>query len=535
MGVPWVADIFLSYARSDATAADRLARELGEAGWSIWYDRELPAHRAYADVIASELESAAAVLVLWSKASAESQWVRSEANRARELGKLVQSRVGEARLPMPFDQIQCADLTKWRGGNANAGWSQVRSSISALVGGDPSPGPARAPAKHSLATRRGVLAGMGAAVIGGGAGTVFWLSGRNTDHPSPEAALLLQKGIDTLQSGDVFAPESPGALRDAIALLTEATKADPRSRDAWAYLALGYAALKRVSAPAERLALDERSRSAAAKAFGLSSDVPVATGALLLLNPLYGHWREAERADRNALSATSRRLPLLLFIMSDMLRSVGRCKEAAAVSIQFDRRAFIIPGADEQVLLDLWSAGDLQGADEALRLAIQHWPQHPQLWRTRLAYLMYSGRPVEALELVNNEGERPPGTPTDLVQAVEATAKALSSQGSASDAVARGLTYLKARPAAVFGVVHACAALKQLDTTFALLEGYYFRRGAWGKLAPMAGSGDCTTDALFQPPMKPAWNDARFALLIERIGLAHYWRESGTVPDFRHQ
>ena len=323
----------------------------------------------------------------------------------------MQSRVGEARLPMPFEQIQCADLTKWRGGSANAGWSQVRSSIGALVASDHGAEPTRAIAKHSTTTRRGVLAGTGAAVIAGAAGTVFWLRGRNTDHPSPEAILLLQKGIDTLQSGDVFAPRNPGALRDAIALLTEATKADPRSGDAWSYLALAYAALKRVSAPAERPGLDQRSRSAAARAFGLSADEPVATGALLLLKPLYGHWREAERADRKALATTSRRLPLLLFIMSDMLRSVGRCKEAAEVSTKFDRKAFIIPGADEQVLLDLWSAGDLQGADEALRLAIQHWPQHPQVWRTRLAYLMYSGRPAEALELLHNESERPPGTP----------------------------------------------------------------------------------------------------------------------------
>ena len=80
-----LADIFLSYARPDATAAERIARELGKAGWSVWYDRELPAHRAYADVIANELESAPAVLVLWSEAAAASEWVRSEANRAREL------------------------------------------------------------------------------------------------------------------------------------------------------------------------------------------------------------------------------------------------------------------------------------------------------------------------------------------------------------------------------------------------------------------------------------------------------------------
>ena len=109
-----MADIFLSYARADAALAARIARELGKKGWSVWFDRELPAHRAYSDVIATELEAAPAVLVLWSKDSATSEWVRSEANRARELRKLVQARSDEVRLPMPFDQIQCADLGKWR-------------------------------------------------------------------------------------------------------------------------------------------------------------------------------------------------------------------------------------------------------------------------------------------------------------------------------------------------------------------------------------------------------------------------------------
>jgi hypothetical protein len=33
--------------------------------------------------------------------------------------------------------------------------------------------------------------------------------------------------------------------------------------------------------------------------------------------------------------------------------------------------------------------------------------------------------------------------------------------------------------------------------------------------------------------MKAAWRDARFAQLLQRIGLEEYWRKSGTRPDFR--
>src|SRR5687767_2627664 len=110
-----MADVFLSYARSSLNDAKRIADCLRAAGYSLWFDESLPAHRAYTDVISEQLDSALAVLVLWSREAAASQWVRSEANRARETGRLVQLRLDDARLPMPFDQIQCADFRRWGG------------------------------------------------------------------------------------------------------------------------------------------------------------------------------------------------------------------------------------------------------------------------------------------------------------------------------------------------------------------------------------------------------------------------------------
>jgi tetratricopeptide (TPR) repeat protein len=527
-----LADVFLSYARPDAGTATRVARELGKAGHSVWFDRELPAHRAYSDVIATEIESAAAVLVLWSVASAGSQWVRSEANRARELGKLVEARLDDARLPMPFDQIQCADLRGWRGGRAHSAWSQVLRSIDALRGGRAAT--QMLPELRQAPDRRAVLVGGGAigiaAIVGG---AWFWRRAGSTDRPSPEAALLLQKGVDMLQNNDVFAADNPGSLEDAVALLTEATQADPQSAEAWGSLALAYAALKRVSPAAELAGLDVRSRSAAGKALAIDPHEPRATGALLLIRPLYGQWADAERADRAALRNAPPHMPLLLFVMAEMLGSVGRGREAAATATQFDRKSFIIPGADERILLHLWTAGDLQGADEALRLAVQHWPQHPQVWRTRLAYLMYSGRASEALELLQEEGERPAGTSSDLVEVTTATAKALIGQQSATEAVARNIAYLKVTPTAVFQTAHACAALGDPGTLFAILEGYYFGRGAWAALAPPAGDYARQTSGLFEPPMRPVWKLADFRQLTQRTGLEAYWRESGTIPDFR--
>jgi tetratricopeptide (TPR) repeat protein len=523
-----MADAFLSYARPDAAAAQRAAREFEKLGLSVWFDRELPAHRAYSDVIASELEAASSVLVLWSKASVDSQWVRSEANRARELGKLVQARLDNARLPMPFDQIQCADLTKWRGGT-NAGWTQVSRSIDALLGNKARP---VRPGKPEP-TRRGLLIG-GAALASAAAagGAWFWL-GEPTGEPlSPEAALLLQKGTDALQNNDVFAADDAGSLANAIALLSESTEAAPRSGAAWGSLALAYAALKRVSPLAQRPGLDSRARSAAARALKLKPHEPRATAALLLLDPLYRHWRSAELADRAALK-NSPPIPLLNFLLSETLGSVGRWTEAAAVSIKADRKHFIIPGADRRVVVDLWAAGDLQGADEALKLAVEHWPQQPQVWRTRLAYLMYSGRPSDALAVLHNDADRPPTVPDKLVKAIDATARALAGEGEPAEGVRLSLDYLKTQADAAFGVVHACVALHDLDDAFAILQGYYFGEGAWSATAPAAGDADRQTGFLFLPPMKEAWRDPRFNQLLQRIGLEAYWRSSHITPDFR--
>ena len=129
-----MADVFLSYARSSAEAATRIAAALREQGHSVWFDEELPAHQAYADIIASQLDAARAVLVLWSEEATHSQWVRSEANRAREKGNLVQARLDDSRLPMPFDQIQCAQIP-----NAElngSGWRSVTTAIDALLHGE---------------------------------------------------------------------------------------------------------------------------------------------------------------------------------------------------------------------------------------------------------------------------------------------------------------------------------------------------------------------------------------------------------------
>jgi len=141
-----LSDIFISYARPNEPFAKKAAEALREAGYAVWRDDELPAHRAYSDVIEERIKSAKAVLVLWSNEAVKSQWVRAEADAARELGTLVQVSLDGVLPPMPFNQIQCADLFGWTGDTGWPGWVKVESSIASLAGVGPADEEASAPA-----------------------------------------------------------------------------------------------------------------------------------------------------------------------------------------------------------------------------------------------------------------------------------------------------------------------------------------------------------------------------------------------------
>src|SRR5207248_1865008 len=103
-----MSDVFVSYARSTEPEAIKIADALRSQGYSVWRDNEIPAHRAYADVIEERLKSAKAVVVIWSSEAVKSQWVRSEADAARAAGTLIQASVDGTLPPMPFNQIECA-------------------------------------------------------------------------------------------------------------------------------------------------------------------------------------------------------------------------------------------------------------------------------------------------------------------------------------------------------------------------------------------------------------------------------------------
>jgi TolB-like protein/Flp pilus assembly protein TadD len=121
--------VFLSYAREDRPAAEPLIRALEAAGYDVWWDGLLIGGVAFARTTEDALETADAVVVLWSRRSCDSHWVRDEATRGRDRGCLVPVSLDGAEPPLGFRQFQVIDLRPWNG-EPNA--PEIRAIVRAL-------------------------------------------------------------------------------------------------------------------------------------------------------------------------------------------------------------------------------------------------------------------------------------------------------------------------------------------------------------------------------------------------------------------
>jgi len=131
-----MADVLISYASEDRERAGKLASVLSAHGWSVWWDRKIIAGQAFDSAIERELESAKSVVVLWSKHSIESEWVKNEASVAVERGVLVPALIDEVKLPLEFRRKQTADLTGWQGDPLHGGLQSLCEGIAALMGSE---------------------------------------------------------------------------------------------------------------------------------------------------------------------------------------------------------------------------------------------------------------------------------------------------------------------------------------------------------------------------------------------------------------
>jgi len=131
-----MADIFLSYNHDDRAVARRFAEALEAQGFDVWWDVTVRSGEAYDEITEVALRAAKAVVVLWSKKSVASRWVRAEAALANRLGKLAPVTIERCERPVMFELIQTADLSAWRGNVADRAWLAFLADARRMVAGE---------------------------------------------------------------------------------------------------------------------------------------------------------------------------------------------------------------------------------------------------------------------------------------------------------------------------------------------------------------------------------------------------------------
>jgi adenylate cyclase len=137
-----MADIFVSYARSDKARVAPLVAAIEAQGWSVWWDPEIDAGQQFDDQIEEELKAAKAVLVVWTPSSVASRWVRGEAREAADLGTLVPARFDGARLPMDVRAIHTTDMDGWGDNAQSPPFQALLRALSTMIARHGGPGAA---------------------------------------------------------------------------------------------------------------------------------------------------------------------------------------------------------------------------------------------------------------------------------------------------------------------------------------------------------------------------------------------------------
>lgn len=206
-------DIFLSYNREDAARAKLFADAFAAEGFEVWWDAHLRSGEEYDRATEAALRSARSVVVLWSKRSVDSSWVRAEATQAYRSRKLMPAMIEDCVRPVMFELTQTAELSHWRGDRKNPAWQSFVADLRGLVGKEdragaevekPAIGPKRRNAIFAGAMAKVAAVGLLAVVV---AGAWWWF------RPTPVAAHSMMVRLAGFQ---LLSADLPATLRATV-------------------------------------------------------------------------------------------------------------------------------------------------------------------------------------------------------------------------------------------------------------------------------------------------------------------------------
>jgi len=128
-----MADIFVSYSRTDRARVAALVAAIEAQGWTVWWDSAINTGQEFDSQIESELEAACAAIVVWTQTSVASRWVRGEAREAADRGILVPVRFDGAKLPMDVRAIHTTELDDWAEDPASVPFQELLRALGSMI------------------------------------------------------------------------------------------------------------------------------------------------------------------------------------------------------------------------------------------------------------------------------------------------------------------------------------------------------------------------------------------------------------------
>jgi TIR domain len=261
-------DIFLTWAEDEQEAAGRLAGRLQARGFQVlWHPDDLPPDDDDG-ALRRVIESASAVVALWSASCAQSAWVVNEAIAAHAMGKLVSAHLDD------FDPAARGDAFD---GTRSYPEDDIRGIVAALAAlgvvppqrrlPDPPPLPAPPPpaaAAPAPQSRLALAAGVFLAMSAGAGLAIVWMQ---FQQPGEIAVAELPADRPAVEAAPAApAPPAPAAV-DPVQLAFELAKASG-TLEAWDIFLAGHGSSRRADqARFARASLLETFRSQAATAF----------------------------------------------------------------------------------------------------------------------------------------------------------------------------------------------------------------------------------------------------------------------------
>jgi len=127
-------DIFISYSKEDKEQASAIAMALESDGFEVWWDIDIPTGQTWDSVIESAINNSKCVIVLWSKISVESEWVRIEAAEGKKRNILIPVRIEDVEVPLAFRRRQFIDLIEWSKKKSDLNFKKLIEDINLTIG-----------------------------------------------------------------------------------------------------------------------------------------------------------------------------------------------------------------------------------------------------------------------------------------------------------------------------------------------------------------------------------------------------------------